>query len=419
MLITTEEELRLAIPSHAIDHVEALAGFITNSEHDFLRQPLGQPLYDKLCEHYRQITKGDAVKDYVERIRSGQTDGQYYLQLLYLAQRCVAFDALASAIDVQAVSLNNAGVNFSTADDYQQASDKAIVNAKTAYQREARKALNILLEQLEQWTQDCPASEDATEADAELVEIVKTWRSSRYFYLVAQLLIPSARVLQEYLNIYENRERFIQMLPDLHFIQEEQVAPVIGEDMTELLVSLQIASGTKRDATAATTAAPVTLADDADIPPILRRLLHKLRKVVATMLEARTVVMKIDKERRIAARDETVRLLSSLREYSQQHQEEILKALDELHGLPATAAALLSSDEREQIEEDVLQACLEAEAPYAASPYFVVPATVTAVETAGTSSTRPCCCHNDGQDTAMSSSLSSSSAALLVTPPLL
>lgn len=412
MLITTEEELRLAIPSHAIDHVEALAGFITNSEHDFLRQPLGQPLYDRLCEHYRQMTDGGTVMDYVERIRRGNIDGQYYLQLLHLAQRCVAFDALASAIDVQAVSLNNAGVNFSTADDYQQASDKAIANAKTAYQREARKALNILLEQLEQWTQDCPANEEATEGDAELVEIVKSWRSSRYFYLVAQLLIPSARVLQEYLNIYENRERFIQMLPDLHFIQEEQVAPVIGEDMTELLVSLQIASGTKRDATAATTATPVTLADDADIPPMLRRLLHKLRKVVATMLEARTVVMKIDKERRIAARDEAVRLLSSMREYCQQHQADILRALDQAAGFPPTAAALLSPDEREQIEEDILQGCLEAEAPYTSSPYFVAPtAAVPAGETAGTSSTRPCCCHNDGQGAVAAN-------AMLITPPL-
>lgn len=412
MLITTEEELRLAIPSHAIDHVEALAGFITNSEHDFLRQPLGQPLYDRLCEHYRQMIDGGTVMDYVERIRSGNTDGQYYLQLLHLAQRCVAFDALASAIDVQAVSLNNAGVNFSTADDYQQASDKAIANAKTAYQREARKALNILLEQLEQWTQDCPANEDATEADAELVEIVKSWRSSRYFYLVAQLLIPSARVLQEYLNIYENRERFIQMLPDLHFIQEEQVAPVVGEDMTELLVSLQIASGTKRDATAATTATPVTLADDADIPPMLRRLLHKLRKVVATMLEARTVVMKIDKERRIAARDEAVRLLSSMREYCQQHQEEVLKALDELRGLPATAAALLSPDEREQIEENILQACLEAEAPYTSSPYFVAPPVIVPDSSDdGKPTKRPCCHHHDGQGAAAAN-------AMLVTPPL-
>lgn len=423
MIITTEEELRLAIPSHAIDHVEALAGFITNSEHDFLRQPLGQPLYDHLCQYYDRLRDGSVdggISAVITALQQNALGSRYNARLLFLAQRCVAFDALASAIDVQAVSLNNAGVNFATADDYQQASDRAIANAKTAYQREARKALNILLEALEQWTQDCPAPEDATEDDAEMLEIVNLWRSSRYFYLAAQLLIPSARVLQEYLNIYDSRERFIQMLPDLHFIQEEQIAGVVGEDFTERLVTLQLKGGTKRDATAATSATPVSLADDAAIPPMLRRLLHKLRKIEATMLEARTVVMKIDKERRIAARDESVRLLATLREYCQQHQADILRALDQAAGFPPTAAALLTEADRALIEEDILQGCLEAEAPYTSSPYFLAPAAPN--QGAGTTSeaaTRPCCPRRSVNGGTSAVDVSGSHDALLVTPPLL
>ena len=52
MIITTIEELRLCFPSHAIDNIDGFVGYIDNSEHDFLLQPLGQPLYDKLCDWY-------------------------------------------------------------------------------------------------------------------------------------------------------------------------------------------------------------------------------------------------------------------------------------------------------------------------------------------------------------------------------
>ena len=54
MLIRTPQELRLFFPSHAFDSIDGLVGFIDNSEHDFLLQPLGLPLYGKLCEWYDQ-----------------------------------------------------------------------------------------------------------------------------------------------------------------------------------------------------------------------------------------------------------------------------------------------------------------------------------------------------------------------------
>lgn len=416
MILTTSEELRLFSPSHAVDHVETLAGFITNSEHDFLRQPLGRPLYDRLCDHYRTMTDEGKIPDYIERIQRGDLDGQYYLQLLQLAQRCVVFDALVAYVDVNGISLNNSGVNYAISDDYPRADREGINAAKNAYTKEAHKALNQLLETLEQWTQDCPAAEDATDKDADMLEIVGFWRSSRYFYLAAQLLIPSATVLMEYLDIYDSREKYIRMLPDLHFIQEEQIAPVIGEDLCERLVSLQLRGGTKRDATAATTALPQSLADDTAIPPMLRRVLHKLRKIMATFLEGRTVVIKIDKERRIAARDEGVRLLGSLREYCQQHQQDILRALDQAAGFPPTAAALLTEADRALIEEDILQGCLEAEAPYTSSPYFLAPVATATEQTAtgssvGTTGGLPPACGCQ--------SAANRPDALLVTPPLL
>ena len=400
MIITTIEELRRCLPSHAIDHIEAFKGYIDNSEHEFLLQPLGQPLYDKLCDWY------DENQPTYSEVEDRETG--YWNRLLLIAQRCVAFDAMSRAIDQQAISINGAGINFASADDYKPADRDAINAAKLSYQKEAHSALNRLLYTLEQWTAQCPTEEDVTAETQELYEICKFWRSSRYFYLVAQLLIPSAVVLQEYLNIYDSREKFIQMLPDLHFIQEEIIAPAIGEDFCEFLVGMQTTGGTKRDATAAVSSEPKVLADDSEIPATTRRLLHKLRKIEATLLEGRTRVIKVDKDRKIQAHDEGIRLLGQWREYCQLHQSAILKDLDTIHGLPATAAALLSPAEREEIAPDVLNACLEAEEPFTTSPMFVAPVFAEPEAAKGSGTSAPCPCDHDCEIDGM-----------LVTPPLL
>ena len=400
MIITTTEELRLCFPSHAIDHIEAFKGYIDNSEHEFLLQPLGQPLYDKLCEWY------DQNKPILSTVIDKNTG--YYNQLAIIAQRCVAFDAMSRAIDQQAISINGSGINFASADDYKPADRDAINAAKQSYLKEAHSALNRLLYTLEQWTAQCPTEEDVTAETQELYEICKFWRSSRYFYLAAQLLIPSATVLQEYLNIYDSREKFIQMLPDLHFIQEEIIAPAIGEDFCEFLVGMQTTGGTKRDATAAVSGEPKVLADDSEIPATTRRLLHKLRKIEATLLEGRTRVIKVDKDRKIQAHDEGIRLLGQWRDYCQLHQSAILKDLDTIHGLPATAAALLSPAEREEIAPDVLNACLEAEEPFTTSPMFVAPVFAEPDGAKGSGTSAPCPCDHDCEIDGM-----------LVTPPLL
>lgn len=398
MLITTIEELRLCFPSHAVDHIDAFVGYIDNSEHEFLLQPLGQPLYDKLCDWYDQNKPTATTID--------DKQAGYYNKLLLIAQRCVAFDAMSRAIDQQAISINGSGINFASAEDYKPADRQSIEAAKQSYVKEAHSALNRLLYTLEQWTAECPAAEEAKEDTKELFEICKFWRSSRYFYLAAQLLIPSATVLQEYLNIYDSREKFIQMLPDLHFIQEEQIAPAIGEDFCETLINAQLKNGTKRDANAATSSTPQSLADDADMQPVIRRLLHKLRKIEATLLEGRTKVVKVDKDRRIAARDEGIRLLGGFCDYCRQHQEDILKALDVMAGQPATAAALLSPEEQKTLDPNVLNACLADEQPYTDSLLFIAPEFAPPVA----DSSSPCGCHAED---------SIRVDGMLVTPPLL
>ena len=317
MILTTIEELRFHSPAHAFDSIDGLTGFIDNSEHDFLEDKLGTPLYQKLQQWYDQNQNSMSL---VSAPTVGADELSAYNRLCLLSQRCVAFDALGRAIGMQVVSVNNSGVNQMVTDDYQKPSEKNIETYRQTCYQEAHAALNQLLRQLEVWCKMSEMSGDGSLAanngeaetdardlspdiDNERQEIVELWKQSRYYYTAAQLLLPSCVVLQQYLNIYDSREKFIQLLPDLDFIQEEILAPAIGEEFMDYLVSY---TGTDK---------------------LLLRITHKLRKTMACMLEGRTSVLKVTKERKVVAHDEGVRLLGQLREYCVQHQADILTAL--------------------------------------------------------------------------------------------
>lgn len=293
MLIKTIDELRLASPAHALDSLDGLQGTLDNSEHDFLKDKLGKSLYERLCQWYDD----NNVHDDTITSETG-----YFNRLLLMSQRVIAFDALGRAIGTQIVSVHNSGVNIPTADDYDKPKKEDIDTYRQTCSQEAHAALNRLLAALEEWTQEVGAAETP---DTEQQEIVTLWQSSRYYYLAAQLLIPSAVVLQRYLNFYESREKFIQMLPDLEFIQEEVIQPAIGDDMTAMLVDYSTNS-TVPDGTTET---------------LLQTTIHRLRKVMAALLAGRTAVLRYAKEQKIQFHDDGVRMLQTAVSYIQNHQD--------------------------------------------------------------------------------------------------
>ena len=351
MIITTIKELRLVSPSHAFDTIDGLVGFIDNSEHGFLEDKLGTPLYNALCQWYDQnpVTRS-SVADY-------QTG--YWNRLLLMAQRVVGFDALGRSSGMQGVSVNNAGINMGIADDYPKAPKESIDDYRKTCFTEALKSCDLMLAELERWTTEAASDGGTVLGDfvAEREEIVTLWRQSRYFYLAASMLIPSAVVLQQYLDFDESREKFIRMLPDLRFIQEEIIANSIGEEYLDHLIDVSVK--TAGDAQPITTKSPVEL-----------RIIHQLRRVIVAWLISRTKVLKYDKEQKIQSRDDGVRKMQDACDFIRRNQHAILCALDVAAGFPATAAAELSPQDRDQLEEDVLQGCLEAEAPFTTSPLF-------------------------------------------------
>ncbi len=316
MILSTNQEIRLHLPSNAVDEVALLQGVLDNSEKDFLLDKLGTSLYNRLCEYYNTVSP----EDFFLSVTSGTYASDPWAILLLNAQRMIANDAMARYVYQQAVSINGAGVNVASSNDYAAADTKLIEKSVQGYRKEAMTSLNILLTALEAWAEqinepsaadDTGTSETTAEHDA-IEEIVTLWQESRYYYLHGDLLIPTCAVLQEYLNVYDNRDKFILLLPDLRFIQDEYITDAIGEDtLADLLHST----------------------DNAD-----KRLLRRVRRLMVAYLEERTQVLPIDKTRRQQAHDEAIAL-----------KENIINALKEkratAEATSATTADASSIDE--------------------------------------------------------------------------
>lgn len=229
MLLTTPQELRQYLPTHVIESLEPLYGFIDNSEHDFLLEKIGKPLYAELTKVYDELIDKD-------EILPGGNKQTPWMQLIHLCQRPVAFDMLYRAADVSAVSVNESGLNVIDSDGYDNADEKTIDRYKKRLNQEAHRGIDRLLFTLEEWAEEL-SQEEQSEDTEEKQAIIDLWRKSRYFYLAEGLFINTARKLNEFIDFYESREKFIQLLPDLRYCQEFVLRPEIGDALTDNLMT--------------------------------------------------------------------------------------------------------------------------------------------------------------------------------------
>lgn len=296
MILSTIKELRLHIPSNAIDEISSLQGTLDNSEKDFLRDKLGDSLYDQLCKYYQSISPDE----FYLSVTNGEHTHHPWQQLLLMAQRMVTYDAMSRFAYTQAISINGTGINVASSEDYGAASRDLLDKGVQGYKREAMVSLNQMLMMLEGWARkmttpapiadadstEPPTTEQKDEEHKAIEEISLLWQESQYYYLHHDLLIATCADLQQYLDIYESREKFIRMLPDLHFIQDEYISEAIGEPMVQQLLT--------------------------STNPEDRPLLRKVRRLMVAHLEERTTILTIDKARRAAAHNEAIALRASV-----------------------------------------------------------------------------------------------------------
>ena len=336
MILFTNQELRLHLPSNAVDDVANLQGMLDNSEKDFLKPRLGASLYDRLSKQYASIEPSvfcDAVGD-------GTYVNDPWNELLLYAQRMIVNDAMAQNIEKQALSVNGSGINVASSNDYAVATDKQIAQGKESYRQSAMTSLNNLLSLLEGWAKEVntpmpidaagdgaeggtpsdgsnqgsssegtdegtdSGKDDAAEAEKKrheaIEEIVTRWQESKYYYYHRDLLFPTCESLQPYLDIYGNRDKFVRLIPDMLFIQSEYLEEAFGEDFIPRLLQ----------------------ADEND------KMLKKARQLVAAYLKERTSVISFDKLTRSTAHNDAITVRESIHRLLKKEEAEKQAKLD-------------------------------------------------------------------------------------------
>ena len=336
MILSSNQELRLHLPSNAVDEVANLQGMLDNSEKDFLKPRLGASLYDRLSRQYASIEPSvfcDAVGD-------GTYVNDPWNELLLYAQRMIVNDAMAQNIEKQALSVNGSGINVASSNDYAVATDKQIAQGKESYRQSAMTSLNNLLSLLEGWAKEVntpmpidtavdgaegstpsdgsnqgsssegtdegtdSGKDDAAETEKKqheaIEEIVTLWQESKYYYYHRDLLFPTCESLQPYLDIYGNRDKFVRLIPDMLFIQSEYLEEAFGEDFIPRLLQ----------------------ADEND------KMLKKARQLVAAYLKERTSVINFDKLTRSTAHNDAITVRESIHRLLKKEEAEKQAKLD-------------------------------------------------------------------------------------------
>ena len=342
MIISTNQELRLHVPSNAIDDIATIQGILDNSEKDVLKDKLGASLYNRLCEEYKKL---DPL-DFYNHVQDGTYIQYPWEELLLNAQRVVANEAMARFAYQQIISINGAGVNIASSNDYDAASEKLLDKGVAGYKKEALVSLNNLLLMLENMAKmantpiganvskdestDVP-KDDSTKGDgdtedpstqptkeeihAALEDIILLWQESRYYYLHHDLLIPTCEIMQQYLDIYDSRDKFIRLIPDMLFIQSEYLEEAFGEDFIPRLLQ----------------------ADEND------KMLKKARQLVVAYLKERTSVISFDKLARSTAHNDAVTVRESIHRLLKKEEAEKQAKLDAAKADSATEGSSSSS----------------------------------------------------------------------------
>ena len=276
MIISTPEELRLYLPTHVLDDISNVYGAFDNSVHDFLRERIGAQLLERVEAYYKEhyLLEDGTPNEAAIHDDLLQHSTEAFPALISLCQRCVVFDAFARLADIQTLSVNDAGINMVETKGYDAAPDKTIANYKAQMIKEAHSASNRLLI----WLEEAQKSIAGSDKESDLSVIVSLWKKSAYYYYADGLLFNTATEFGLFVNIYDSREKFIQLLPDIRYCQETHLDAELGE---ELLLDL------------------INKRKTGELNTIEAKAYVKLQRALSLMVEARSQLFK-----RAEAKDE-------------------------------------------------------------------------------------------------------------------
>jgi hypothetical protein len=202
------------------------------------------------------------------------------IRLLRICQQIEFYKMLSHKAGLLTISFNEGGgANRVAADGYDPADTKEIDRmAKDAFMSAGRSIDSLLL---------------FLEADAKGDKLfTELWQEADAFYLHKDLLFQTARVLQQFLDINNERWAYVKLVRDIRFCQNTYLNPNIGGKLIKAVVDYAN-NGTESNSSGSTS------------PEIYDELLLQLRTALAFFVESRRQTLG-PKDEKLARRDSMV-----------------------------------------------------------------------------------------------------------------
>lgn len=299
MLLTLESEILAYLPTSKWKDAEKLLAVIEEEEENTLAPILGRELFDHLSDCYEDLLSkyGGITPDVIDKASVDDT-----VRILRTCQKIALNLALSNNSGLFGISFNAGGGMNVVSAEYYESADK---DSKDRFERDAWKKahrnIDILLSFLERDAQ----KEEPLFADM--------WKKSPYFYQKGNLLFSTALQMNNYLNIKESRERFIELVPDIKYCQAVYLAPQVGDELMKAFVRSNTVG---IDKTIADSVAKKTQEENASIREDWEEAIDRLCTALAGYVEYRNV-----KIRRADSLSEADMSLSRAIQYISEHQD--------------------------------------------------------------------------------------------------
>lgn len=232
MLITTTEELNMYLPNNLLPDLNMLGGFIEQAENSFIMPVLGKPLFDKLNTEYK------AIEDKSVLLPDSTTEQTGWMKLIKAVQCATLFYALYDGAEFLNITITQSGMMQVSTDGMSPTSDNNIAGFKKSARTKAYQAKDLLYILLEE------------DAAAAVPQYVTLWKESRFYSIIKGRLITTASQFQRFIDIYESREKFVSLIPDISYCESMYIRGELGTDFVTALIEQQTAgklTGIKQD----------------------------------------------------------------------------------------------------------------------------------------------------------------------------
>lgn len=223
MIITSNEELSMYVPNHLLSDISTISAFVEQAETSFIMPVLGKPLYDRLITEYKAIIESSVSA----LLPSSTEEPTAWVKLIKAVQCAAVFYALSDSAGMITLSISDSGLFQVSTGGMEPVADATIAEFKKTAKSKAYQAkdqLYILLE------------EDAT---AEAPAYAALWKQSRSYSITKGRLITTAVQFNRYVDIYENREKFVSLLPHINFCEDIYIRRELGNDLVKALITKQ------------------------------------------------------------------------------------------------------------------------------------------------------------------------------------